>query len=197
MEEVSLSQLELSMATDHAKMGEMNPTKKAATTLVFIQVSLRLLAFAAAIAATLVTTMSKETVVIFGLTVEAKYSYSPAFKFFAAGNAIASAYALLSAPFASILSSRASVRNSDFFLFLFDLMVMGLLISSVSAATATGYLSKKGNSHTGWAPVCDHLEKYCEKVASSIFCSVAAAILYFLIVLASALKAKQIPFSRY
>ncbi|XP_058068485.1 CASP-like protein 1F1 [Magnolia sinica] len=67
--------------------------------------------------------MNKETATVFGITVDAKYSYSPAFKFFVVGNAVVSAYVLLSIPFVLILCSKTSSPSSYFFLFLFDQML--------------------------------------------------------------------------
>ncbi|XP_058093038.1 CASP-like protein 1F1 [Magnolia sinica] len=184
------------MATNQIKM-EQNPPQKTPKTLVLIQISLRFLAFAAAAAAALVMAMNKETTTVYGITVDAKYSYSPAFRFFVVGNAVASAYALLSIPFVIILCSKASSPSGYFFLFLFDQLVMLLVVAAASAATAVGYVGKKGNSHAGWAPICGYFEKYCDKAGGSLFCSFVALIVYLLLTVVSATKAREVPVSRY
>lgn len=44
------------------------------------QISLRFMAMAATLAASVIVLSTKQTVVIFGITADAKYSYSPSYK---------------------------------------------------------------------------------------------------------------------
>lgn len=44
------------------------------------QISLRFMAMAATLAASVIVLCSKETVVIYGITADVKYSYSPSYK---------------------------------------------------------------------------------------------------------------------
>lgn len=44
------------------------------------QISLRALAVAATLSASLITILTKETTTVFGFPIDARYSYSPAFK---------------------------------------------------------------------------------------------------------------------
>ncbi|KAF2283448.1 hypothetical protein GH714_006818 [Hevea brasiliensis] len=56
---------------------------------------LRLIAFGTTLAAAIVMATSHETTSLFAVSFEAKYTYTPAFKYFVIANAIASVYGFL------------------------------------------------------------------------------------------------------
>ncbi|RWR73051.1 CASP-like protein 1F1 [Cinnamomum micranthum f. kanehirae] len=177
------------MERTHNKI-ESNPSQKNSKTLVTIQLLLRLMAFMTYLIAAVVMATNKQTVEVFTFHVQAKFTNSPSFSFLVGGNAIASFYALLSLPSVFILNFK---RNSisSFFIFLFDLMMMCLVMAASSAATAIAHVGKMGNSHEGWAPICDQVGKFCDTVGSSLVCSFASFILFFLMLVLSANRSKQ------
>ncbi|CAI9757327.1 unnamed protein product [Fraxinus pennsylvanica] len=86
------------------------------------QILLRVLATGGTLAAAWLVLTSKQTVEVFGIVVDARYSYSSAFKFFAFANIIACAFSLLSLFIVFILGYKALNPRNYFFIFLHDLV---------------------------------------------------------------------------
>ncbi|RWR86961.1 CASP-like protein 1F1 [Cinnamomum micranthum f. kanehirae] len=171
---------------------ERNPSQETySKTFFLVQVVLRLMAFVASLIATVVMATNKQTLEVYTFQIQAKFSNSPSFIFLVIGNAIASFYALLSVPFVFVVDSKSSTSRSSFFIFLLDLMIMGLVLAASSAATAIGYVGKKGNSHAGWTPICDQVGKFCDRAGASIVCSYASFVLFFLLLVLSANRSKN------
>ncbi|XP_052201991.1 CASP-like protein 1C1 [Diospyros lotus] len=139
---------------------------------------LRLTAMAATISATIVMATSHDSSTVLNLKFDAKYTNSPTFKFFVISNAIASGYTLITL----FLPSKSSFWR---LVLVLDLVILCLLVSSISAALAIGYVGKKGNSHAGWLPICNQVPKFCDHVTGALFSGFAAAIIYFLLLLYS------------
>lgn len=171
---------------------EINPSQKTHRSYLITQFLLRSLTFAASLIATVMMVTNKQTVEVYGFLVVVKFNDSPFLSFLVGGNAIASCYALLSLPSVFIINSKRLNSSSYFFLFLFDLIIMGLVLAASSAATAISYVGKKGNSSAGWAPICDHVAKFCEKSAAALACSYASFVLLFLLVIFSANRPRQV-----
>ncbi|KAL8113932.1 CASP-like protein 1F1 [Apium graveolens] len=153
------------------------------------QISLRFMAMAVTVAAASIVVSSKETVVVYGVTVDAKYSYSPSYKFFAAANLIACSFSAISLLLFYIMG-KISKSINYFFFFLHDVVVMTLLMAGCSAATAMGYVGKYGNSHAGWMPICEYFDKYCSRITIAVTLSYIAFFLYFFLTLLSASKSR-------
>ncbi|XP_022847740.1 CASP-like protein 1C1 [Olea europaea var. sylvestris] len=139
---------------------------------------LRLLALGAAVTATVITVTSKDTAQFLNMKFEAKYTNSPTFKYFALINAIASGYTLIMLFF-------PSKSSCGHLILVFDLIMVLLLDSSISACLAIGQVGKKGNSHAGWLPICGQVPKFCDHVTGALIAGFLAAIIYFLIFLYS------------
>ncbi|XP_077210192.1 CASP-like protein 1F1 [Tasmannia lanceolata] len=184
------------METQQAKI-DQNPPQKNQRSSVLTQVGLRIVAFLATLAATILMATNKQTIHLFGFRLDAKFSYDPTFKFFVGGNAIACFYTLLSLPFVFTLNSQGSNPGSYFFVFLLDLIMLGLVIASAAAATSVSYVGKYGNSHIGWTAICDKFGKFCNKGEGALVCSYAGFILFFILTVLSAKKLRQIPVSSY
>ncbi|KAL2492190.1 CASP-like protein 1F1 [Abeliophyllum distichum] len=106
------------------------------------QILLRVLATAGTLAATWITLTSQETVVVFGIQVDARYSYSPASKFLAYTNIIVCAFSVLSIFIVFFLGYKAVDRRNYFFIFLHDLILTTLLMAGCSAGLTVGYLGE-------------------------------------------------------
>ncbi|XP_034916625.1 CASP-like protein 1C3 isoform X2 [Populus alba] len=122
---------------------------------------LRLIAFGATLAAVIIMATSREKGSFFALSYEAKYSDTPAFKYFVIANAIVTVYGFL----ALFVPSESPLWRLVLAL---DLVFTMLLISSISAALAVAQVGKKGNSSAGWLPVCGQVTKYCNQVTGAL-----------------------------
>ncbi|XP_010925917.1 CASP-like protein 1F2 [Elaeis guineensis] len=128
------------------------------------QVVFRSFATMATFAAALVIIFDEQTTDIAGFAMHASYKSSPTYRFFMIGNFVATGYEML----ALIV---VSYTGTHFLVNFMDLMAMSLVMASAAAATAIGHVGKKGNSHTGWMPVCNYFEKFCNRVEYSVACS--------------------------
>ncbi|KAK8580677.1 hypothetical protein V6N13_143742 [Hibiscus sabdariffa] len=145
-----------------------------------ITILLRLLAFGATLTATVVMVTSHDSAEVLNLKFSAKYTNSPAFKFYVIAEAIASGYGLI----ALFLCSKSSVER---LIVILDVVVAMLLTSSISAALAEAEIGKKGNSHAGWLPICGQVPKFCDHVTGALIAGFAAAIVYLVLNLYSLL----------
>ncbi|GMH16714.1 hypothetical protein Nepgr_018555 [Nepenthes gracilis] len=154
------------------------------------QIFLRIFALvASAISAWLMLT-AEEKAIVYGMAMSAKYSYSPAFKFAAFANVVASAFALLSLCLTFIVIRKGNPSNY-FFLFMHDLVIMSVVLGGCAAATAIGYVGKYGNSEAGWLPICDHFTSFCNRVTSSVILSYASTVSFLFLTVISALNSRQ------
>ncbi|KAJ8559764.1 hypothetical protein K7X08_003822 [Anisodus acutangulus] len=169
-----------------------NPPLKSQKCLLGTQILFRILSTAFTLAATLIILTSKQTVTVFGIEMDARYSYSSAFKFFALTNIIGCAFSVLSLFLASFLGHKNLDPKNYFYMFLHDLIMMALLLAGCAAATAVGYVGKYGEMHSGWMPICDHVSKFCHKVTTSVMLSYFAVILYLFLTIISANQSRKI-----
>ncbi|XP_077212497.1 CASP-like protein 1C1 [Tasmannia lanceolata] len=148
----------------------MAKTKKLCTFL------LRFLAMATTLSATIVMVTSHEHTTFFNISINAKYHYTPAFKYFVAANAIGSVYSLL----VIFLPETSMLWRLVVAL---DVIITMLLTSSISAAGAIAILGKKGNSHAGWLPICGQIHKFCRHVTVAMILGFSSVLIYMLILL--------------
>ncbi|XP_055831744.1 CASP-like protein 1F1 [Solanum dulcamara] len=169
-----------------------NPHLKSHKGLLATQILLRILSIAFTLAAIVMILISKQTVTVYGIEMEARYTYSSAFKFFAIANMIGCAFSVLSLILASVLGHKSVDPKNYFYMFLHDLIMMALLLAGCAAATAIGYVGQYGESHSGWMPICDHVDKFCRKVRHSIILSYIAVLLYLCLTIISANQSRKI-----
>ncbi|KAA8540641.1 hypothetical protein F0562_024440 [Nyssa sinensis] len=170
-----------------------NPSLKTRRYFMAAQICLRLLATASSLAAAWIMITSKQSVVVYGINIDARYSYSSAFKFFAFANLIACAFSVLSLFLVVFLGRRGSNANNYFKMFLHDLVMMTLIMAGCAAATAIGYVGRYGNSHTGWVAICDHFAKFCDRVTISVIFAFFSFLFYLFLTIISASESRQIP----
>nr|XP_043617508.1 CASP-like protein 1F2 [Erigeron canadensis] len=157
------------------------------------QIWLRIVAAATSVTAACLMFNSRQSKVLFGTDLDARYSYSPAFKFYGMMNAVACAFSVLSLLPVFSLGRKFSNSINYFFLFLHDLMIVLLLAGGCAAATTVAQIGKYGNSHAGWMPICDNFGKFCHKVAASLILGYVSLFCYLLLTVISANKARQVP----
>ncbi|XP_030531433.1 CASP-like protein 1F1 [Rhodamnia argentea] len=184
-----------SMAIPEIKVNEQNLAGKSSNVSNGAQICLRILSIATTLAATSLMVTCRQSITVFGIRIDARYSYSSAFKFFAFANATACAFSMMSLFLLIIFTHPRGPRkpsNFFFFLFLHDLWMMSLVLAGCAAATAIGFVGKYGNNHTGWMPICDHLEKFCSKATTSIVFAYASLLLFMLLAILTAWNIRQL-----
>ncbi|KAI9377706.1 hypothetical protein POPTR_019G100300v4 [Populus trichocarpa] len=139
---------------------------------------LRLIAVGATLAAVIIMATSHEKGTFFAVSYEAKYTDTPAFKYFVIANAIVTVYGFL------VLFHLPGSPLWRLVLAL-DLVFTMLLISSISAALAVAQVGKNGNSRAGWLPVCGQVTKYCNQVTGALVAGLIALITYIILLLHS------------
>ncbi|KAK6928576.1 Casparian strip membrane protein domain [Dillenia turbinata] len=152
------------------------------------QISLRILAIALTLASVFVMITSRQSVTLFGIVFEAKYSSTSASKFLLGANITACFFSLISSIGIYIFCSHGSDPRNYFFVFLHDMMIMLLMISGCAASTAVGYVSRYGESQTGWTSICDRVAKFCNRIQIAILLSYLGFFCFLALTIMSALK---------
>uniref|UniRef100_A0A0C9S889 CASP-like protein n=1 Tax=Wollemia nobilis TaxID=56998 RepID=A0A0C9S889_9CONI len=161
-----------------------------------VEFVLRAAAMGATLAAAIVMVTSKQTVLVpvpvfsnsppILLPLPSKYHYSPAFVYFVVANAVACGYALLSIIIITCkLKGSVSSVFSAWLLSITDLVMVALVLSGASAATAIGYVGWKGNSHLNWGKVCNIYDTFCIRVAAAVVVSFIGIIVFIVLILMS------------
>lgn len=164
-------------------MGYTNSIYRCGGTLDYV---VRLLGIAATLSAAVVMGLNNQTISIFGLSLKAKYHYTPAFTFFVIANAIAAVYGLISLTFCLCLKAKAPKVYGPKMLFFFDFLMTLLIMSGFSAASSVAYIGKKGNSHSGWVAICHQFGKFCNHVAGALLASFLGTIMFMIFTIMSA-----------
>ncbi|KAF9672341.1 hypothetical protein SADUNF_Sadunf11G0031300 [Salix dunnii] len=129
---------------------------------------LRLIALAATVVAIVFMVTSHGSAQVLNLTFTAKYSYTPAFKFFVIGEAIAGGYTIIS----MLLSFKTQFWR---LIVILDMVATVLLASSISAALAIAQVGKKGSTHAGWLPVCGQVPDFCDQVTIALIAELSSS----------------------
>lgn len=156
------------------------------------QILLRILATAFTLTATCIILNSNETLIVFTVEVDARYSYSPALKFFAYANIIGCAFSVFSLFLASIFGRKGLHPNKYFCLFIHDMIMMALLLAGTASAATIGYIGEYGLIHSGWMPICDSVAKFCHKIIASVIFSFFGVIFYLSLAVISAIQSRKI-----
>ncbi|KAE8735714.1 CASP-like protein 1B1 [Hibiscus syriacus] len=158
---------------------------------------LRLLAFLAAAAATLVMVLNKQTktfvVATIGttplkLTLTAKFNHTPAFVFFVMANGLVSIHNLVMI-MVDLLRSKLDYKGFRFpMVAILDMLNVALLSGGANAAVFMAELGKNGNSHARWDKICDKFGTYCDRGAGALIASFLALAFMLLVSFISILK---------
>ncbi|GLT86900.1 hypothetical protein SLE2022_050100 [Rubroshorea leprosula] len=139
---------------------------------------LRLIAFGATLTAVIVMVTARDKATFFTVSYEARYSDTPAFKYFVVAYTIVSIYGFL----VLFLPSESLLWRLVVAL---DLVFTMLLTSGASAALAIAYVGKKGNPNAGWLPICGQVPKYCNQATVALVAGFIGLIIYTMLVLHS------------
>ncbi|KAK9668959.1 hypothetical protein RND81_13G098900 [Saponaria officinalis] len=154
-----------------------------------VQIGLRAIALGTSLAASCLTFTCKQTALVFDVPMDAKYSYTSAFKFYAYATAITSVFALLSLILTLFLRWKATLKgNIHFLFFMHDLVMTILMVGGTAGATAIGYVGKYGNDHAGWVPICDNFHAFCHKAMLATLLGYLSFFSFFALTVISATK---------
>ncbi|CAJ2656205.1 CASP-like protein 1C1 [Trifolium pratense] len=139
---------------------------------------LRFLAFSATLSAVIVMVSSHERATFFNVSFEAKYTTSPALKYFVIANSVVTVYGflVLFLPAESLLWRLVVAM---------DMVLTMLLISSLSAALAIAQVAKQGNNSAAWLPICGSVPKFCNHITGALIASFIGVIIYMILLLHS------------
>lgn len=171
-----------------------NPPHRRRNMFITAQVSLRILAILFTLTAISLIVTDKQSVTVFGLQLKARYYYSSAYRFLVGADAVVCCCSALSLAFLYLL--RISENKTDshallrkyFFLFIYDMVMLVLVMGGCAAATAIGHVGRHGEEHMGWQKVCDEVTDFCNKILFGIILSYLAFFSYFSLCLISAHK---------
>ncbi|KAG8490942.1 hypothetical protein CXB51_014097 [Gossypium anomalum] len=162
---------------------------------------LRLLAFLAAAAATLVMVLNKQTktfvIATIGttpvnLTLTAKFHHTPAFVFFAIANGLVSIHNLVMI-MVDLLGSKFDYKGFQLpMIASLDMLNLALVSGGANAAAFMAELGKNGNSHARWDKICDKFGAYCDRGAGALIASFLALALMLVISFLSILNLKLV-----
>ncbi|KAK4492809.1 hypothetical protein RD792_000134 [Penstemon davidsonii] len=166
------------------------PTQSANGFLFIIaQYILRVFVIAFSLAGAIITATAYESVIVFGIVMDAKYTYSAAFRYKVVADSVVCGVSVLSVVIFIALNRPKSNPKNYFYLFLNDLGSLLLLLSGCSSALAIGYVAQFGEQKMGWIMICD--SQYCHKTTTAIVSTFIAVICLLLLTILSAYKLKS------
>ncbi|XP_028107054.1 CASP-like protein 1 [Camellia sinensis] len=180
---------------------EPPPESKVPDCFVVADVVLRVILFAAAVTAVVVMVTGDQkkhgpfTRVAVPVPVPEKFNYSPAFIYFVAALSVAGLHSIVTTVISilALFKPGCSTKLLPHFV-IFDVLILGIVAAATGAAGAVAYIGLKGNSHFGWAKICNNYHKFCQHLAASVAVSLVAAIVLVLLIILSAFSlSKKIP----
>lgn len=161
------------------------PPPPATVNCFVLDVTLRVLLFAAALTAVVVVVTSNQTKFIpqLGFIRKAKFKHSPALVYFVVALSVAGLYSIITtlASLSIIWKPNLSTKFLLHFAF-WDVLILGLVASATGTAGGVAYLGLKGNSHVGWVKICNNYDKFCQHLAGSLAVSLFASVVLVLLV---------------
>ncbi|KAJ9168426.1 hypothetical protein P3X46_019951 [Hevea brasiliensis] len=177
--------------------GEKCEVGSSSSGLIRVVLLLRVVAFFATAAATIVMALNKQTktfvVATIGsnpisATLTAKFQHTPAFVFFVVANGMASIHNLL------MIIADVFAPNFDYkglrlaIIAILDMMTVALISGGVNAAVFMAELGKNGNSHARWNKICDKFGSFCDRGGGAIIASFVGLLFMLLITALSIIK---------
>ncbi|KAJ6887302.1 hypothetical protein NC651_027596 [Populus alba x Populus x berolinensis] len=163
----------------------------------WILLMVRVVAFLATAAATLVMALNKETKTLvvatvgntpIKVTLTAKFQHTPAFVFFVVANGMASFHNLVMI-MVELCGQKLDYKGLRLAMVaILDMMTVALVSGGAGAATFMAELGKKGNSHARWDKICDKFETFCDHGGAALIASSAGLILMMIISVMSIMK---------
>ncbi|CAA7038976.1 unnamed protein product [Microthlaspi erraticum] len=151
-----------------------------------VQVSMRVLVIGTALTSMGLMITNHEVASVYGISFDAKYSYSAAFRYLVYAKIAISVTTLVTLVWACLAVRRAGLV---FVLFFLDLLMTLTAMSAFSASMTEGMTGKYGNTHAGWLPICGYVHRYCNRVTLSLAMSFASFVLLFILLLLTVSKA--------
>ncbi|XP_042506305.1 CASP-like protein 1D1 [Macadamia integrifolia] len=179
-----------------AEAGQAEPEKCSSGKLIFIDLYLRIILFAASLTAMVVMVTSNQTKHVmtpsssFPVPVKAKFNYSPAYIYFVAALSLSTLYSIITGIGSSwvLVKPCSSKELLKFYLLLiaYDVVMLGIVAAATGTAGGVAYIGLKGNSHVKWNKICNVYGKYCRHIGASVVISLFASFLLVSLVILSA-----------
>ncbi|XP_043693088.1 CASP-like protein 1D1 [Telopea speciosissima] len=164
--------------------------------LIFMDLYVRIVLFAASLTAVVVMVTSNQTKLVqtasysFPVPVPAKFNYSPAYIYFVAALSLSTLYSIITGIGSSwmVLKPCTSKELLKFYLALiaYDVVMLGLVAAATGTAGGVAYIGLKGNSHVNWNKICNVYDKFCRHIGASVAVSLFASILLATLIILSA-----------
>jgi len=161
------------------------PPPSATVNCSVLDVTLRVLLFAAALTAVVVAVTSDQTkfIVQLGSYREAKFKHSPALVYFVVALSVAGLYSIITTLASLSVMWKPNLSTKFFLHFAFwDVLILGLVASATGTAGGVAYVGLKGNKHVGWVKICNNYDKFCHHLAGSLAVSLFASFVLVLLV---------------
>ncbi|XP_022892492.1 CASP-like protein 1B2 [Olea europaea var. sylvestris] len=161
--------------------------------------TLRLLAFFATLAATLVMALNRQKktfVATIGttpiqVTLTAKFQHTPAFVFFVIANGNASLHNLLIL-IVNFMGHKFDYKGlRPFAIAVLDMINVAFVSGGASAAAFMGQLGRDGNSHARWNKICDKFGSFCDRGSGAMLASFIGLGLMIIINIISIVKLRN------
>ncbi|RZC60281.1 hypothetical protein C5167_022029 [Papaver somniferum] len=170
---------------------EQIPFLKIGRKFVYVETPMRIIGIISSLISIVLMVTYKQVSVFLGVEFVAKYSYSPAFKYFVVANGVACFFSAVSL-FLVKPCSKNPDQNKYFIIFMTDLVATVFCATGCAAATSFGYTALHGNEHTGWMKICDQFKKFCHRSIESIVLAYFASLLFLFLTIWSAWKSSKL-----
>ncbi|RZC59654.1 hypothetical protein C5167_006950 [Papaver somniferum] len=170
---------------------EQIPFLKIGRKFIYVETPMRVIGIISSLISIVLMVTYKQVSVFLGVEFVAKYSYSPAFKYFVVANGVACFFSTVSL-FLVKPCSKNPDRNKYFIIFMTDLVATVFSATGCAAATSFGYTALHGNEHTGWMKICDQFKKFCHRSIESIVLAYFASLLFLFLTIWSAWKSSKL-----
>ncbi|XP_018828524.1 CASP-like protein 1B2 [Juglans regia] len=156
----------------------------------WVLLSLRLVAFFATTAATIVMALNKQTNTVVVATVgntpvkaavTAKFQQTPAFVFFVVANGMASFHNCLMIV-VELFGHKIDCNGLRLAIIaILDMMTVAMTSAGDGAATFMAEVGKNGNSHARWNKICDKFHAYCDRGNGALIASFIGLLILLII----------------
>ncbi|KAI7989745.1 CASP-like protein 1F1 [Camellia lanceoleosa] len=137
-----------------------NPTLNTSTSSLKTQICLKFLATVSSLPALCIIFTSKQTIMLYGLQIDAKYSDDSSFKFLAAANVIVCVFSVVSLFVAVVLARKCSDSNNYFYMLLHDLTGSDVGDDIWMCGSVSNRKSESVREYSHW--LAAHLRPLCQ-----------------------------------
>ncbi|KAI3976100.1 hypothetical protein MKX01_016783 [Papaver californicum] len=170
---------------------EQSPFFTIGRKFLYVETPMRIIGIISSLISIVLMVTCKQVSLYLGIEFVAKYSYSPAFKYFVVANGVACFFSVVSLFLVNPCSKNPD-RKKHFIIFMTDLVATVFYVTGCAAATSFAFTALHGNEHTGWMKICDQFKKFCHRSMESIILAYFASLLFLFLTIWSAWKSSKL-----